>query len=418
MKPDRKKRVCVLGSGNWGTVIAKIVGSNSLNSEILQERVSMYVYEEELEDGRKLSEVINERHENVKYLPGHELPPNVVAVTDATEAVRGADVLVFVMPRQFVRTLCATLVGQIKPTAVGVSLIKGFDDEDGPLDLVSNTIARFGLNPGPSNTRLSRSTDKRSLMCWCLLGFYRPARVIQVVRRGANKHKSDVEVRLPPRYLKIRMCVLMGANNANEVAAEKLAETTIGCKDKRLVPLLKAIFQTDNFKVRPEINRETNVVACAAGFVDGLELGSNAKAAVVRLGLLEMVRFVDNLYPGSRLGTFFQSCGVADLMTTCYGGLRDSRVAAEFAKSGRALAELEEEMLGGRKLQARGRGGPGTRTAFEVNRFLTEKKMEEQFPLFTAVHLAATGVVPPNAVLQCVRDAPDYTPMVRNLLVM
>nr|CAD7588674.1 unnamed protein product [Timema genevievae] len=60
----------------------------------------------------------------------------------------------------------------------------------------------------------------------------------------------------------------------------------------------------------------------------------------------------------------------------------------------------------------------GTRTAFEVNRFLTEKKMEEQFPLFTAVHLAATGVVPPNAVLQCVRDAPDYTPMVRNLLVM
>uniref|UniRef100_A0A7R9P0T1 Glycerol-3-phosphate dehydrogenase [NAD(+)] n=1 Tax=Timema tahoe TaxID=61484 RepID=A0A7R9P0T1_9NEOP len=369
MKPDRKKRVCVLGSGNWGTVIAKIVGSNSLNSEILQERVSMYVYEEELEDGRKLSEVINERHENVKYLPGHELPPNVVAVTDATEAVRGADVLVFVMPRQFVRTLCATLVGQIKPTAVGVSLIKGFDDEDGPLDLVSNTIAR---------------------------------------------------------YLKIRMCVLMGANNANEVAAEKLAETTIGCKDKRLVPLLKAIFQTDNFKVSVNDDVEAvevcgalkNVVACAAGFVDGLELGSNAKAAVVRLGLLEMVRFVDNFYPGSRLGTFFQSCGVADLMTTCYGGLRDSRVAAEFAKSGRALAELEEEMLGGRKLQARGRGGPGTRTAFEVNRFLTEKKMEEQFPLFTAVHLAATGVVPPNAVLQCVRDAPDYTPMVRNLLVM
>nr|CAD7413016.1 unnamed protein product [Timema cristinae] len=194
MKPDRKKRVCVLGSGNWGTVIAKIVGSNSLHSELLQERVSMYVYEEELEDGRKLSEVINEHHENVKYLPGHELPPNVVAVTDAAEAVRGADVLVFVLPRQFVRTLCATLVGQIKPTAVGVSLIKGFDGEDGPLDLVSNMISR---------------------------------------------------------YLKIRMCVLMGANNANEVAAEKMAETTIGCKDKRLVPLLKAIFQTDYLKVRP-----------------------------------------------------------------------------------------------------------------------------------------------------------------------
>jgi glycerol-3-phosphate dehydrogenase (NAD+) len=150
----------------------------------------------------------------------------------------------------------------------------------------------------------------------------------------------------------------MGANLANEVADEKFCETTIGCKDKKMAPILRDLFQTPNFRVVVSDDVDAieicgalkNIVACGAGFVDGLALGDNTKAAVIRLGLMEMIKFVDVFYPGSKLSTFFESCGVADLITTCYGG-RNRKCSEAFVTSGKSIAELEKEMLNGQKLQ-------------------------------------------------------------------
>ena len=62
-------------------MIAKIVGNNVKKApETFDQTVNMYVYEE-MVDGRKLSEIINQDHENVKYLPGFKLPENVVSTT-------------------------------------------------------------------------------------------------------------------------------------------------------------------------------------------------------------------------------------------------------------------------------------------------------------------------------------------------
>ncbi|XP_069668883.1 glycerol-3-phosphate dehydrogenase [NAD(+)], cytoplasmic isoform X2 [Periplaneta americana] len=349
--PGKPKKVCIVGSGNWGSAIAKIVGSNAQQHAHIDERVTMYVYEEMI-DGKKLTEIINETHENVKYLPGIKLPPNVVAIPDVVEAAKDADILVFVVPHQFIKTLCSTLLGKIKPTAVGLSLIKGFDiAEGGGIELISHII---------------------------------------------NKH------------LRIEVSVLMGANLANEVAMEKFCETTIGCKNKRIAPILRDIIQTEYFRVVVVDDVDAvevcgalkNIVACAAGFVDGLGLGDNTKAAVIRLGLMEMIKYVDVFYPGSKLSTFFESCGVADLITTCYGG-RNRRVSEAFVKSGKSIEDLERELLNGQKLQ-------GPITASEVNFMLKSKNMEDKFPLFTAVHWICTKQLEPQKLIQCIREHPEH----------
>ncbi|KAJ8961606.1 hypothetical protein NQ314_005923 [Rhamnusium bicolor] len=336
------KKVCIVGSGNWGSAIAKIVGNNAAQLNNFDDRVTMYVYEEII-NGKKLTDIINDHHENVKYLPGHKLPPNVVAVPDVVDAAKEADILIFVVPHQFIRTLCSTLLGKIKPTAIALSLIKGFDRaEGGGIDLISHIITR---------------------------------------------------------NLKIPCSVLMGANLAGEVADEKFCETTIGCKDSKLGPILRDIIQSHYFRVVVVDDEDTvevcgalkNIVACGAGFVDGLGLGDNTKAAVIRLGLMEMVKFVDVFYPGGKLSTFFESCGIADLITTCYGG-RNRKVSEAFVKTGKSIKQLEDEMLNGQKLQ-------GPFTAEEVN-FI--------FPLFTAIHKICTGQLLATDFIDCIRNHPEH----------
>lgn len=106
-----------------GSAIAKIVGNNCKRLDCFDDDVTMYVYEEII-NGKKLTEIINTTHENVKYLPGHKLPENVRAVPDVVEAAKEADILIFVVPHQFIRNLCQAMLGKIKSTAVGLSLIK------------------------------------------------------------------------------------------------------------------------------------------------------------------------------------------------------------------------------------------------------------------------------------------------------
>lgn len=90
------KKVTILGGGSWyvllsglsliiinhyrGTAIARIIGRNAQqNSDMFDSKITMWVFEEQV-DGRKLTEIINTHHENVKYMPGVKIPENVVCI--------------------------------------------------------------------------------------------------------------------------------------------------------------------------------------------------------------------------------------------------------------------------------------------------------------------------------------------------
>merc|ERR1712194_892505 len=118
----------------------------------------------------------------------------------------------------------------------------------------------------------------------------------------------------------------------------------------------------------------------------------DTKAAIMRIGLLEMKKFANMFYKDIDDDTFLESCGVADLITTCYGG-RNRKCAEAFAKAGKkkSLDEIEAELLGGQKLQ-------GMLTAKEVNHVLKMKGLEHEFPFFTAVYQISYEDTPLEAI--------------------
>ena len=156
----------------------------------------------------------------------------------------------------------------------------------------------------------------------------------------------------------IDMSVLMGANVANEVAKGDFAEATIGCTDLAIGKQWCALFNTADFKldaVEDVAGAELcgalkNVVALGAGFSDGLGFGGNTKAAIIRIGLKETIKFAKMFFDGVKDDTFLESCGLADLVTTCFGG-RNRKCAEAFAKKEGDWEELEKAMLNGQKLQ-------------------------------------------------------------------
>ncbi|KAF8358837.1 gpdh-2, partial [Pristionchus pacificus] len=347
------QKVTIVGSGNWGSAIARIVGRTATeNPGHFDKTIRMWVFEE-MVNGRKLSEIINTDHENVKYLPGKKLPENVIAVPDLVESCKDASILIFVVPHQFVAGICKQLQGKLAPGTQAISLIKGLSvHKQGGIKLISEEITE-------------------------LLG--------------------------------IECNVLMGANLAHEVADDVFAEATIGCPKKaQHGQMLKQLFQTPNFRITVVEDAHTvelcgalkNIVACAAGFTDGLGYGDNTKAAVIRLGLMETTKFVEHYYPGSNLQTFFESCGVADLITTCYGG-RNRKVCEAFVKQKKSLAEIEKELLNGQSAQ-------GPLTAEEVYLMMEKTGLHEKFPLFTAVHKICKGDMKPESLIDCLRNHPEH----------
>lgn len=332
----------------------------------------------------KLTKLINHFHENVKYLPGIALPTNLIANPSLQESVHDSTVLVFNLPHQFIGGLCDQMKDHILPYARGVSCIKGVAVDSEDVRLFSESIG-----------------EKLGIYCGALSG-------ANIANEVAQEKFSETTIAYDPPPMDSRNPTPQATTpKGHTPQSSQLDLTAINehkdtrgktSKFKLIVPpsdlppvdhkLLQTLFHRPYFHVQVISDVAgvslggalKNIVAIAAGFVAGLDWGDNAKAAVMRVGLLEMVKFGKMFFSNSvHTGTFTEeSAGVADLITSCSGG-RNYRCAKMSVERNISIQEVEKEELNGQMLQ-------GVSTAKDVHDFLKARGKEDEFPLLVGTY--------------------------------
>lgn len=273
-----------------------------------------------------IADEINSKRTNSQYLPKDAVPfqANISATSNLQEALADATVIVVAVPSQFMGGLLkqiAALREGFAKDAVIVSLVKSIHFDDKTMQLSTPCAEIITLLPG------------------------------------------------------LEVTALMGPNIYTEIAQNKFAEATLGFDSTSRAGHAAAdrvcsIFCTPSFHLSRSPDRLgvelcaalKNVISLAAGFCDGIDAGANARAAVIRLGLREIRRFV--VMSGGSADTCDEACGVGDLILTCTAG-RGRLLAAAFAKqtdtaavgglsigdrSRQQWSKLEAEMFDGMKL--------------------------------------------------------------------
>jgi len=334
------------------------------------------------------------KHENFKYLPDIPLPSNLIATPSLEESVEGASILIFNLPHQFIGGLCDQMKGHILPYARGISCIKGVDVSSKDVHLFSESIG-----------------EKLGIYCGALSG-------ANIANEVAQEKFSETTIAYDPPPMDSRAPTPKGPSpgssqlDLTQITEHKdsqgqTSKVRLTAQPPDLPPLdhdtIKTLFHRPYFHVAVVSDVAgvslggalKNIVALAAGFVAGLGWGDNAKAAVMRVGLLEMVKFGKMFFRNSSHTATFteESAGVADLITSCSGG-RNYRCAKMSIERGISIQQVEREELNGQMLQ-------GTSTAKDVNAFLRARGKQGEFPLLTAVHRILMGEIQP-------KDLPEY----------
>ncbi len=267
--------VAVLGAGSWGTTLANLLASKG-------ERVRLWAYEPEV------VEAINRTRENPLFLPDVRLSDQLRAYADAREAVAGAGVIVSVPPSHAVRAVVKQVADVVEPGTLVVSATKGIE------------------------------TDTLALM-------------------------SAVFADCLPQA---RFAALSGPSFAIEVCRGQPTAVVAAARDEASAHAAQQLFATPGFRVysgRDVIGVELggalkNVIAIAAGILEGLGLGHNPRAALITRGLAEITRL--GVPMGADPLTFAGLAGLGDLVLTTTGNLSRNRALGVALAQGQTLEQF------------------------------------------------------------------------------
>ncbi|CAH8632838.1 unnamed protein product [Schistosoma curassoni] len=363
------KRVSVLGCGSWGTAIVKVVADNVASSGEFYSEVYWYVRDEEHDD-QSLTTWINKDHTNPNYLSKLKLPTNIIASSDIRKVVESADIIMVVYPPFYIIWLVNHVKEFVREKAYFVSFCKGLI-----------------LCPGENRIRL----------------------VSDLIREQTGK----------------RCLVVIGATTALEVVGEQFTELTIGSKSLECGHEVKRLLQTDYMKLvitQDDVGVELcgslkNVVAIAAGICDGLKLGDNTKAAVIRIGFWEVSELLHELFPdrGTNYLTTEQSCGIAELFMCMSHKIDDISDIGDLdllnISIGRRLSNNDTNRPSIRSITDKipyRTFVDGAEYAKQIYSILADRRRTGHFPLFVAVHRICQNEIKPQELITCLQSHPIH----------
>lgn len=225
--------------------------------------------------------------ENTRFLPGFTLPDDLNVTHDLIGTAEGNEILLSVTPSQFLGETLLAIAPALTEQQVFVSASKGLED-------------------------------------------------------GTYRRMSEVVASISP----VRFATLGGPSFAKEVAAALPTAVVLASRDQEIARRLQQDFSSDTLRVYSNddvIGVELgaalkNVIALAAGVVDGLQLGSNASAALITRGMAEITRLA--VAYGAKPETMAGLAGYGDLVLTCTGTLSRNRTVGVELGRGRSLADI------------------------------------------------------------------------------
>ena len=316
----------VIGSGSWGTALAHLLAHATGRQVQLVTRDAC------------LAEAVNARHENFRYLPGIRLHEQVRATRDPS-VLRTADLVVFAIPCQSLRSALAQYAPYFSEAPVIVNAAKGIELETllTPCGIVAETL------PG-----------------------------------------------LAGRY-----ATLSGPSFAHEVVCNKPTAVVLGCADVELGTALREHFATGWFRAYSSTDvlgvelggGIKNVMAIGAGLADGLACGHNARAALISRGLAEMSRLGAAL--GAQPATLAGLSGLGDLVLTCTGDLSRNRQTGLRLGQGEALEHITASL---------GSVAEGVKTTASLHALALRAGVD--MPIVNVVYSVLYEALPPTEALR------------------
>ncbi|MEJ2163900.1 MAG: NAD(P)-dependent glycerol-3-phosphate dehydrogenase [Desulfobacterales bacterium] len=281
-KDPGKLKIGVVGGGNWGTALANLLADKGYG-------IDLWVFEKEVRDQILAS------GENSIFLPGIKLSPNLHPSNEIAKVVSAKDMVVVVVPSHVMRETTLKMAGHISKETIIVSASKGIENE----------------------THLTMTGVMRETL-----------------------------TEIPPDHL----AVISGPSFASEVARKLPTVVTAASKDSETAALVQQVLVTPYFRVYTSsdlIGVELggslkNVIAIAAGVIDGLKLGLNTRAALITRGMTEIRRL--GLKMGANPRTFTGLAGFGDLILTCTGHLSRNHTVGQKIGQGEKIQDILGQM--------------------------------------------------------------------------